>query len=236
MTTPAVAGHTTAQSQRAFASPTNTAQSPSAGRVHSAVGWPAASSLASGVPRPNPSPGSGPGSPASRAPSPTPGSSATSSRSAAPPSGLGPVMLVTVARAPSRSSPAQPKPLISQPGSPCGDQSGTPARFTTCSSASTPGRAKTVYGATVPWLAHCQALDHRPGARSSPPQRGQVARVAHGQGRGPGAGRQYLSVSSAVRSSRPGSGDVVAVDSAAGGDGLLDDRPDRAADHPANDG
>src|SRR2546423_15621286 len=61
-------------------------------------------------------PGSAPDSPAYRLPSPTPGSSATSRMSAGPPSGAGPLQASAEARAPVRSSPAQPTPVTIQPG------------------------------------------------------------------------------------------------------------------------
>src|SRR6516162_849996 len=81
---------------------------------------------ACGGPAAKPSPGSGPGSPASQAPRPTPGSSEISSISPGPPTGLGPDSATTQARVLVRSSPAPANPVTSQPaGSGQGSQTGT---------------------------------------------------------------------------------------------------------------
>ena len=166
-------GHSTAHSHTPRASPTKATRS--VGRRRSAT-------AGSGARRPGPSPrgrprrtspGRRPSRPATRAPSPTPGSSATSSRSAGPPSGDGPASATTVADAPVRSSPHQPRPPSVQPASSgSGLHTGTLALPASCAQRlrrTSGGRAgPDRAGRTV------QSLDMSPGARRAAEQRGHV--------------------------------------------------------------
>ncbi len=172
---PAVSGQSTSQTQLAATSPTNTAF-PSDSTTHSGASWLATRTVACGARRANPSPGSGPGSPARPAPRPTPGSSAMISRSAGPPSGLGPDSATAEARAPVRSSPAPVNPLTSQPaGSGQGSQTGTVVWLASSCRPSRDGSRAGASGAISPCRSQHHALVHTVGACARLRQRGHTA-------------------------------------------------------------
>ena len=135
---------------------------------------------ACGRPAAKPSPGSGPGSPASPAPRPSPGSSEMSSISARPPTGFGPDSATTQPRVPLRSSPAPVNPVTSQPtGSGHGSQTGTAAVLSSTCNLSGDGLRVSRSGWTAPCRSHCHAECHALGSLSGPRHRGQTGAFHH---------------------------------------------------------
>src|SRR3954447_18843747 len=128
------------------------------------------------------SPGSRPGSPAYPQPTPVPGSSATSTSSADPPSGAGPAVSTTIARAP--GSPPQARPVTVQPfGMGSGTQAGTWASAVTAEMASWAMSRVWCSGVTAPCTWH-QACAVEPGRTTScSPQRGQTGATLIGHHR-----------------------------------------------------
>src|SRR4051794_4407806 len=126
------------------------------------------------------SPGSRPGSPAYPQPTPVPGSSATRTSSADPPSGAGPAVSTTIARAP--GSPPHASPVTDQPvGIGSGTQAGTRASAVTAEIASWAISTVWCSGVTAPCTWH-QACAVEPGRTTScSPHLGQTAEtlIAH---------------------------------------------------------
>src|SRR3984957_15240425 len=161
-------------SQLASTSPANTA-APGDSTLHSGNSWWPNWTRACGGPAANPSPGSGPASPARPDPRPSPGSSETTSISARPPTGLGPDRAITQPRVPPRSSPAPVNPVTSQPsGIGQGSQTGTTAWGSRACRPAAVGLWAGRKGCTVPCRAQRQALCQTFGSLSSPWQRGQI--------------------------------------------------------------